>query len=774
VSPSFNEGCRGTLPAANMGTIMSYCHLVPTVGINFNQGFGPQPTQRILDNVANQNCVYSCTNGCTENTISIEISHQLNRDLIWAYQGIQAPLFIDGLSAQTSTSMNKIIYDLCIEDDCYNFEFSDYDTVRIKDQNGLIIFSAVRDNLQPINLIDTWLCFPECTVGFTEKSNSITGTVFSNIATADFDQDGDLDIAVSGVTCSNFLSCAVTEIYQNDGNANFTKMNVNLDGIWLGDMAWGKMNNDNYLDLITIGGVNKGSATIYYYNPVSKSFDKQTANGVTASLKATLDLGDVNGDGYDDLIVGGSNPTNSFLPSPTKLYINNKSGGFTVLTNTDFPSFVEGDIKFANILGNSKMEIIISGGPSITNDAYTGVIYSDTGNSTLPEYKLTQELPLLSYSKLSLGHISSLSSSPQAILTGKPKGSNKCFMYYISDLSFPADTDGNGVPNYSGIALDSFWFNGSTGVQTRVADFDFLGEGNIFTTGESANPLRSDFSRVYFSFNQNGSIVFPCSDLRQSFLDAVNVGDYDGDNKIDLIIAGGKIVTSGGISGNIGNATTSVHINNYMGINNPPTAPLELFHSFSYNPDLVVDSLNDLVWGYGKDDHTITEMLKYNVRIGSAPGTDDILYPKAGEDGRLHLLTFGNSNGARKLDLNNLNLTVGKTYYAAVQTIDLSYAGSPWSKEISFVYGKENSTQVLAPKKTSGLKVYPNPSNGHISIKNLGQTNETVSIIDLSGKITIKLTVQPNGIAVIEQGKLRPGIYIALTEQGQKVRFTVL
>ncbi len=42
------------------GTIMSYCHLIGGVGINFNDGFGPQPGALILDNVNNANCLIGC------------------------------------------------------------------------------------------------------------------------------------------------------------------------------------------------------------------------------------------------------------------------------------------------------------------------------------------------------------------------------------------------------------------------------------------------------------------------------------------------------------------------------------------------------------------------------------------------------------------------------------------------------------------------------------------------------------------------------------------
>ncbi len=55
-------GCpNGPIPA-NGGTIMSYCHLVNGVGINFNHGFGLLPGDRIRDRVYNGACLSPCSN----------------------------------------------------------------------------------------------------------------------------------------------------------------------------------------------------------------------------------------------------------------------------------------------------------------------------------------------------------------------------------------------------------------------------------------------------------------------------------------------------------------------------------------------------------------------------------------------------------------------------------------------------------------------------------------------------------------------------------------
>ena len=68
-NPPPSSGCFGsgldcnfcTRPPAPAGggTIMSYCH-INSVGINFNLGFGPQPSAVIQNNIANASCLSSC------------------------------------------------------------------------------------------------------------------------------------------------------------------------------------------------------------------------------------------------------------------------------------------------------------------------------------------------------------------------------------------------------------------------------------------------------------------------------------------------------------------------------------------------------------------------------------------------------------------------------------------------------------------------------------------------------------------------------------------
>lgn len=56
----------GPIPAqATGGTIMSYCHLIQNVGVNFANGFGPQPAARIIQRIENAGCLGTdCVNTC--------------------------------------------------------------------------------------------------------------------------------------------------------------------------------------------------------------------------------------------------------------------------------------------------------------------------------------------------------------------------------------------------------------------------------------------------------------------------------------------------------------------------------------------------------------------------------------------------------------------------------------------------------------------------------------------------------------------------------------
>ncbi|MBB6330438.1 hypothetical protein HNP24_001388 [Chryseobacterium sediminis] len=71
-----NEGCTAALPPAGGGTIMSYCHLVSSVGINFANGFGVQPGTLIKNTVDSKGCLgTNCTTSCLTSITNFKVNN---------------------------------------------------------------------------------------------------------------------------------------------------------------------------------------------------------------------------------------------------------------------------------------------------------------------------------------------------------------------------------------------------------------------------------------------------------------------------------------------------------------------------------------------------------------------------------------------------------------------------------------------------------------------------------------------------------------------------
>jgi len=112
-----DEGCDGPLPTTTKGTIMSYCHLVGSVGISFANGFGQQPGDLIRQTVAGKPCLGSdCINSCDVTVTGVTLSALTGNSVTatiadttgttWRYQLSKTT---DGTVVQSGSTSNKVL-----------------------------------------------------------------------------------------------------------------------------------------------------------------------------------------------------------------------------------------------------------------------------------------------------------------------------------------------------------------------------------------------------------------------------------------------------------------------------------------------------------------------------------------------------------------------------------------------------------------------------------------------------------------------------------------
>jgi hypothetical protein len=126
-------GCDNPGFPDNGGTIMSYCHLQGSVGINLNKGFHPQPLALMKNRIANAQCT-DCdvpddpgpdTLFCEENEVVVEILlDYFPHETAWQIMQGSTVIAIGG--PYSKSQMNTIVSDtLCLPDGCYEFAIAD-------------------------------------------------------------------------------------------------------------------------------------------------------------------------------------------------------------------------------------------------------------------------------------------------------------------------------------------------------------------------------------------------------------------------------------------------------------------------------------------------------------------------------------------------------------------------------------------------------------------------------------------------------------------------
>lgn len=195
----------------------------------------------------------------------------------------------------------------------------------------------------------------------------LTGVSNGSLAWGDFDNDGDLDLLVTGSTTGNTTDGS-TRLYRNNGGV-FVNISTALPNTAFGDAQWCDYDLDGDLDL-AISGFSSGAATARIFR--NDSGVLVLAANLPGLYRGRLAWGDFDNDGYPDLLICGT-ATGADSDAATRIYRNIATGGTFADLGLSLTGVTDGDVSWADIDANGTLEPALGGRTASGNRiTYTG------------------------------------------------------------------------------------------------------------------------------------------------------------------------------------------------------------------------------------------------------------------------------------------------------------------------------------------------------------------------------------------------------------------
>ena len=469
------------------------------------------------------------------------------------------------------------------------------------------------------------------------------------IAWGDFDNDGDLDLLLTGSTLVDSSAADYndqlwgrTTLYANDGSGNFSAVPVNLPHLRYSDAAWGDYDGDGDLDLV-ISGAKRNTSTSQYDNQTDiYRNDGGDFFPISAGLPALRDAEmvwvDFDNDGDLDLfLVGNTAGDNQAIVPLIRLYRND--GG----------TFSDSGMTFPAALYNARS------------------VWTDVNGDGFPDALL-------------IGHYGS---GFRRLDVGLSDGAGGFSWTLLEDEITAHSADWADIDRDGRLDVVSMHRIDSSPrlvVYRQNADATFTryqpqGDGQLSITQLTAGDLDTDGyadlalhvsvgvndQDLHVAFNEGvpGGTIAQSSGLTNAAGTELSIGDFSGDGVNDLFSTGRGRDTS----------KTAFYFGEGA-VNAPPAVPDSLEIDLSDDGGLVMN------WSASTDpDFPGSEAIRYDLRIGTAPGLDDIKP------------VIGDANGYRRIPqlgaIGGTSYTFTRalppgTYHVAVQAVDPGFAGSSW------------------------------------------------------------------------------------------------
>ncbi len=350
------------------------------------------------------------------------------------------------------------------------------------DANPDLIISGLDGSGQPIAKV----YLNDSQGDFIELSNTaLVGSYNSSIDLADIDNDGDLDLFISGNETAGSNNNLSSRLYENDGSGSFLEIQIGaFPGFDDGKVLFEDLDLDGDPDLFLSGYQNFLSQIVRFYTNDGNgnfSLELSTDNaGFVVQNGGDAEFADLNGDLYPELIISSSR---AYAEPPT-IFFNNEGVSFTISEST-IPIIYEASLDFADVDGDLDLDLVMAGeqkfgSQSVTDSLVTKLFINDgTGEFS--------ELEGISFNNTISGEVMFGDLDGDSIPDLFQAGVSRAYIN-ITEV----DSDGDGVTNFedecpinADATLDSCGdcVGGNTGVDPCCASpFPAVDEQSLSTT----------------------------------------------------------------------------------------------------------------------------------------------------------------------------------------------------------------------------------------------------------------------------------------------------
>ncbi len=205
---------------------------------------------------------------------------------------------------------------------------------------------------------------------FIGLPNSIPGIRYGDIQCRDMDNDGWQDVSILGYSSSGNIS----KLFKNNGNLTFSLVDFPFIGLRSGGIIIADFDKNSYPDIIYTGLHSSLSIETHYYQNFGDMQFTNISNGLPAAQLGNIEACDVDNDGFMDVALFGKDAANNHI---TKIYKNNNGLSFTLLD--DLEGIRKGALKAADYNNDGYSDIILTG--SNASDTYRTLLYTNNAGT---------------------------------------------------------------------------------------------------------------------------------------------------------------------------------------------------------------------------------------------------------------------------------------------------------------------------------------------------------------------------------------------------------